>query len=650
MIMLVKADPVNRSHSQGGPTVDWSIIQPKLGQVKAEILLLFDCCFAAQAARAHPVQAIPANVELLAACAMGVKTRPPGPHSFTTHLIKQLRASLKSNGSAKISNIANILAHRDSGCRETPVHFSGLGGGRSTVCLEPFESSPAINSHRNKEVAWLTLKVSLRDMLSETLINEVVQWLKAHPTRKISKLTIEKVVQSANNVASFIYEDRAPASGPKFNQFSETAKQDVLTAWDNFKSLLAGLATQLRSQYAFQGRNVQDLDLGAGYSDARLRGPLANLLEIEERLLSLQDVVQRSIMALPDLNEKRESLLEAIEDPTMQDLGSVPLLTWRLNARFPSDTDSKTDHLAERTPTELDVFRNLVKEDFHDVGGTLVEYKFYDKGEITFEKMKDLEQRIQILADILETRGPPDFHSLRCTNWFHDEKEKRFGLVFEYPEGYSSFASLREIIETTSTNGRPTLAQRFLIVKIIGEALLKWHVSANWVHQGVASHNIYFFKPKNSASYDYTCPFLCGFEFARPSNAISLSLGADENFEQRMYHHPDRLAIITTSHTKQHDLYSYGILLLEVGLWTLVRDCFGRDLTKRIPPKTMGDIIRTNARRRLDHFMGAAYRKAAIRCLDMDFAVELDDAVGTNLAKAFKDLVLEEIEPGTRLD
>lgn len=103
----------------GGPTVDWSDIHPKLGHVKAEILLLLDCCFAGQAARANQNSALPANVELVAACAMGVKTRPPGPHSFTTHLIKQLRASLKTTGSAKIADIVNSLASRDSECRET---------------------------------------------------------------------------------------------------------------------------------------------------------------------------------------------------------------------------------------------------------------------------------------------------------------------------------------------------------------------------------------------------------------------------------------------------------------------------------------------------------------------------------------------------
>ena len=583
---------------------------------------------------------------------MGVKTRPPGRHSFTTHLIKQLRSSLERTGSAKISDIVNLLAHRESGCRETPVHFSGLSGGRSTVCLEPFDVNPAMDNLSSKEVAWLTLRVSLRDTLSETLIHDIIRWLKAHPTRKVSRMTIENVVQSASHVAHFIHDEgRARTSGPKFDDFPNAARQHVLTAWDNFMSLLAALATQLRSQNTIESSDSQVSDTGSDCADAMLRGPQATLLELEKELLSLQDVVQRSVMALPDLNEKRDSLLEAIEDTAMQDLGSVPLLRWRLNARFPNDSDltMKTDHLVKESPAQLKDFRSLIKEDLHDLGTVLVEYKTYDKDKISASETTKMEQHIQTLADLLKTQGPPAFHSLQCTSWFHEEEDKRLGLVFKYPEEYNGFKSLRELLQMPGSSQRPKLAQRFLIVKKIGEALLKWHISVNWVHQGVASHNIYFFKPKNSASYDYSCPYLCGFDFTRPSDGISLSV-AVEDFEQNVYRHPDRQGVASKYHTKYHDLYSYGILLFEVGVWNLVSNCFDADLKKDIAPSTMQNHIKLNARKRLGHYMGAAYERAASRCLNMDFGVKFDDAVGSNLAKAFQDLVLEEIEPGTRLD
>lgn len=620
--------------------------------MEAEILLLLDCCFAAQAARANQNSALPANVEVVAACAMGVKTRSPGPHSFTALLIKQLRASLEAAGSAKIADVVNSLASRDSEYRETPVHFSGLGVGRSTVCLEPFDASPTTEADAKKEAAWLTLRVSLRDVLSDALVSDIIRWLKARPTRKVSRLTIETVVQSANNVGHFIHgEGRARTSGPKFDQLPASAKHDVLTAWNEFRSLLAALATQLRSRDLFEGGDAEGQKSGSDHLDGVLRGPLATLLELEKGLLSLQSIVQRSVMALPDLYEKRESLLKAIDDTAMQDMGFVPLLHRRLKACFPSDSEDlmKTDHITKAAPTELKVFRSLVKEELQDLGTVLVEYKSYDRHTVLADGTKRLEYYIQTLADLLGTRGPPDFHTLRCTGWFHEEEASRLGLIFEYPVEYDGFKSLRELIQMPSTSQRPSLAQRFSIVKNVGEALLKWHISANWVHQGIASHNIYFFKPKNSASFDFSNPYLCGFEFSRPSGGISLSIPV-KDFEQNVYRHPSRQGAPSQYHTKRHDLYSYGILLFEVGVWSLVSSRFGANLTKDLGPRKRRDQIELNARERLGHYMGAAYERATSRCLSMEFGVELDDRVGTKLAKAFEDLILKEIEPGTRLD
>ena len=620
--------------------------------MKAEVLLLLDCCFAAQAARANQNRAIPANVELVAACAMGVKTRPPGPHSFTTHLIKALRASLEGTGFAKISDIVNILAYRDSECRETPVHFSGLGAGRSTVCLEPFDANPATVLNAKREAAWLTLKVSLRDVLSETLISDIIRWFKTCPTRKVSRMTVENLVQSANSVSHFIHDEgRARTLGPKFDQLPTPAKHEVLDAWENFGSLLATLATQLRSRSHFNYGETQAQETELGLVNDALRVPLTALSDLEHSLTSLQGIVQRSIMALPDLYGKRESLLEAIEDTAMKDLGFVPLLYRRLKARFPSDAENlmKTEHLIKAAPTEPTTFRSLVKEEVQDLGTVLVEYKTYDKQGVSAEGTKRLEQQVQTLADLLQTRGPPEFHTLQCTRWFHEEHKTRLGLVFEYPGGYDGFKSLRELIQMPASSERPTLGQRFLIVKNVGQALLKWHISANWVHQGISSHNIYFFKTTNSTSFDYSNPYLCGFEFSRPSDGISLSVCV-EDFEQNVYRHPDRQGAPSKYHTKQHDMYAFGVLMFEVGVWNLISTCFDAKLRIELSPREMQKRIKLNARKRLGHYMGAAYERAASRCLNMEFGVQLDDPVGTKLAKAFEDLILKEIEPGIKMD
>ena len=581
---------------------------------------------------------------------MGVKTIRPGPHSFTTQLIKQLRAALATEGHAKVSDIVNTLAHRDSGCLQTPVHFSALANGNSTICLEPFNSHTACDLTK-QEAAWLTLKVSLRDVLTDAVVSDIVQWLKARPSRKVSKLTVEDVVLSTENLHQFIYQGTSQSRGPKFDHLPSSAKDDILNAWNDFRTLFAGFATLLRSPPSDAGELIDDSQSVEHQAHHGQTGALASLLELEDGLLSLQSTVQRNVMALPDLIEKKQALLAAIEDTTLQDLGFAPLLNRRLRVCFPpqSDLSNKAGDIIKPVPTRPKPFQSLIEVEVGN-GRALIEYKGH--GEPQLLRPGDIErreERVQLLADLLRTRGPLDFNTLRCTRWFREPNNARFGLVFEYPTGYDGFVSLRETIETVGFSQRPTLGQRFRIAKYIGEALLGWHTSANWVHQAIASYNIFFFKPVKSSNFDYSNPFLCGFEFARP-NAASSDTAYVDDFEFNVYRHPSRQGAPSEYHTKYHDLYSYGILLLEIGTWRLVGDYFETNRKLRITPHKMQDSIKSQAQRRLGHCMGAGYERAVSRCLNTDFGVELDDLFGSRLAKAFEDLVLKELRLGAKLE
>jgi hypothetical protein len=337
--LLLTACLVSRRDS--GPTVDWYLIQPKLKEVKAEVLLLLDCCFAAQAARAKQSRAVPENVELLAACAMGVKTILPGPKSFTTHLIKYLKLSLTSCGFAKVSDLAILLASRHSGYGYTPVHFSGLGDGRSTVCLEPFNSAPTNHLSAQQGTSELTLKVSLRDVISENLASDLIKWFRSHPKRKVSKLTVEHIASSTESLGQFIQRQANDTSpGLTFEQLSPAAKKDVLRIWASCQSLFAALAVQLKHTVNPGNHGVPEEQSETGFQTSAEGDIHTTLLQIEKNVLSLRDTVQQSVMALPKMYDSKKALLDAIENTAMQNLDFVPLLLRRLRARFPSVEDS----------------------------------------------------------------------------------------------------------------------------------------------------------------------------------------------------------------------------------------------------------------------------------------------------------------------
>ena len=586
---------------------------------------------------------IPPNVELVAACAMGVKTIRPGKRSFTTILIEELRNLLKESKKAEVNDVVNGLASRYANCRETPVHFSGFNKGKGTICLEPL-NLPSTSTRTNQEKALMTLQVSLRDTLNDRTITEMVDWLSLLAPRLVSNLTVQDVIVSTGRVYDYIFdEDRAPSS-TSFQKLSQPGKDEILMAWEKLKAHLAVIAAQLRhpSSSDDQSRQLPDNDSSAQDE------PLRSLQEVEKILLSLQRLIERHVMAVPDLHKDKDVLLRAIEDMSLQDLGFLPMLELRLKARFPLElpTAMKTERLASAPSAQPKQFSMLIKEDVEGLGAVLVEYKTYGTKDATSDNIADSERRMEQLARLLQNASPADFRALRCTRWFHEANKNRFGLVLEIPTTQGEFVSLRDIIDQNERGNRPTLGQRYSIARTIGNALLRWH-TADWVHQGIASYNIIFFRQDGMT--DYRNPYLCGFEYARPSGAISTARRV-QDFHINVYRHPSRQGNPTRYHTKKHDIYSYGVLLHEIGIWDLAEACF-EDVDKRsLDTIDMQKVLIKHSKLRLGHFVGMAYQKAVDRCLNSDFGVDKDDAVGSQLSMKFEDLVLKAIPSGDAID
>ena len=584
---------------------------------------------------------IPHNVELVAACAMGVKTIRPGPRSFTTILIDELKTLLRMSKKANIQDVVNRLVSRYAGCRETPVRFSGLKP-RGTICLEPLIAD-SLSIQSKQEKALMTLKVSLRDTLDDSTMGAMIDWLSVLAPRQVSKLTVEDVIVSTGYIHDYIFHNDGASSSTSFQQLSKPGKDEIWAAWDKLKAQIAVIGAQLKraSSSSNQFQSVEQ-------SPHEEAGHLNSLQNVESKLLSLQRLIERHVMALPKLCENKDALLTAIEEMSSRDLGFLPVLELRLKARFTSELDPsmKANHVVKSVSTQPDLFATLVKEELDGLGSVLVEYKTYGEKDAAADNVAESEQRMRHLSSLLQNTNSTQFRTLRCTKWFHEKVNNRFGLIFQIPVAQGSFISLRDVIEISDRSKRPTLGQRFSIARMIGNALLRWH-TADWVHQGIASHNIIFFT--QNGSIDYRNPYLCGFEYARPSGGPSTSRRV-QDFELNVYRHPDRQGIPNKYHTKKHDIYSFGVLLLEIGIWALAKRCFGNVNVASLPPVEMKEHLITNSKLRLGHYVGGAYQKAADRCLNLDLDVVCDDAVQSQLAMKFEDLVLKAIPSGDAID
>jgi hypothetical protein len=105
-----------------------------LNEAEADVLLIFDCCYAASAAREH--SKVKNRVELLAAAPMKCQTPPPGPHSFTSIMIREMKSLLSAKRAVVIAELHNHLTKQQSGLFETVVFVELQPGSGRRIKLE----------------------------------------------------------------------------------------------------------------------------------------------------------------------------------------------------------------------------------------------------------------------------------------------------------------------------------------------------------------------------------------------------------------------------------------------------------------------------------------------------------------------------------
>jgi hypothetical protein len=532
------------------------------------------------------------------------------------------------------------MASKASLLQQSAVYFP-FEKKNGTIRLEPFQELGTHHIETTMEAASLTLQLSISDS-DRKAFEDVIEWLKLNPPRTVSKVVVEKVITSASAVYKYAAEQGyGSRSMAGFEKLSEPAKKDIWSAWNSLSTSIAALAMSVaKSRPSVVPSDPLNRDDVSG-----------NFVhELDRSLRPFHSAIERNVMSLPEL-KGREVLLKAIDDKMMEDLGFAEILNLRLVAHFgpPAELNSSLEVDLDTTVLKSEgPFLNLSIEEISPLGRALVECKKYDEASTDKRVLVASKQRMQKLAELLSSSKSADFHTLTCLRFFHEPQHGRYGLIFGIPEGSRQYPiSLRDVISKILGRFKPTLVQRFQIAHKIGKAISKWHL-VDWVHQGISSYNIVFFYDKIHG-VDYSKPYLCGFEYSRESGSPSTSRFV-ENFELNVYRHPDRQGIPTKSHRKEHDIYAYGILLLEIGSWKLVEKFFNDKEKTSISPYQMEHKILKTSKELLSHSMGSTYEEAANVCLSGDFGVEQDDLAQTRLAAAFETLVLEKIEQGVVID
>jgi len=304
-----------------------------------------------------------------------------------------------------------------------------------------------------------------------------------------------------------------------------------------------------------------------------------------------------------------------------------------------------------------------------------IEWKDYDR-----QRPEDLSppkevivERVQKLAALLNhTPKPEAFRTPHCLGFFdkaamdgeEDDDEDilnmRLGLVFERPQDESTHASLPPVSlrELLDTERKPSVTQRIKLAHAISNCLLYLH-AVNWLHKGLRSHNVVFFRTSNR-HVDYSKAYLSGFDFSRPARSDEMTdiPGPGDDAEYNLYRHPFAQSRDPDSRErfkKSFDIYSLGVVFFEIAYWSSVDKILGINLNAARGRPSIARGVRKSLLDddkifELGATMGEVYQEATRKCITggpelglSEGDEETDDAVAAQLSMILHEDVVKKL-------
>ncbi|KAI1371283.1 hypothetical protein F4677DRAFT_436023 [Hypoxylon crocopeplum] len=198
-----------------------------------------------------------------------------------------------------------------------------------------------------------------------------------------------------------------------------------------------------------------------------------------------------------------------------------------------------------------------------------------------------------------------------------------FTMVFRSPDGLSRPESLRGKLRVD--DGEITLSDKFDIARQIARAVSYIH-TFGFVHKNIRPETILTFRQPNTTAPSV---FVAGFDKFRKEEGRTYRRG-DDDWEKNLYRHPSRQSSSPEEeYVMQHDIYSLGVCLLEIGLYEsfVSYDPEGNNPRPspalRLPPSNsqitegiaMKDHLVSLAHNQLPRCMGRKYTEIVNTCL-----------------------------------
>lgn len=290
----------------------------------------------------------------------------------------------------------------------------------------------------------------------------------------------------------------------------------------------------------------------------------------------------------------------------------------------------------------------------------LLEYRGYEGTDQT--AIDQTRQVVCKIATKLREVARSDQGILQCHGFSEEPTSDRFALHFCIPQGKGNPRSLRNILADPRNKERGkqhSLSDRVELAKALASAILYVH-SFEFVHKNIRPENILVVEPKlvdmpspdreqHIFPFKLGQPYLVGYDGARNEEAESHFVQTIP-WQSRLYLSPERQDLTKDKPKKykmKHDVYSLGVILLEIALWedfANERNAYGRLFQKSADlPKILMQLTK-----RIPILLGNKYRDVVVSCLqeleDERTSQLLNDENGIVVGMAYIEQVMNKLE------
>jgi hypothetical protein len=253
--------------------------------------------------------------------------------------------------------------------------------------------------------------------------------------------------------------------------------------------------------------------------------------------------------------------------PSQSPLTALELANGIRDALRP-DAPHHSTFLAQHNLNKIDIPFSTAKAGSRGAGGGTTQWFIIDSLPCRPGSEQVLSGDVRELARKLSRAEPLTFGLLNCKGAMRmmdptGRHLQGFDLILRIPDGMEILQSLRQVLLNAEANAHMSLTRRMRIAQQLAKSISYVH-TFKFVHKNVCPESVLIFEDLDSKR---SAAFLVGFDNFRSADGGTLMMG-DQRWERNIYRHPERQGDIPENQYRmQHDIYSLGVCLLEIGMW-----------------------------------------------------------------------------------